>query len=80
MQVSGRGPSLGFLGPNSMGSPNLVSVRAGRPGLVRYPIFPLLCGSSRFRCTNLNLIADLELPQFFGSWSVFLGQIRYFYT
>ena len=32
-----RGPSLGFLGPNSMVSSNLPSVRSGRVGLVSYP-------------------------------------------
>ena len=74
MQVSGRGPSLGLLGPNSMGNPNLISVRSGRPGLVRYPIFSLLGGNSRFRCTTLNLIADLEPTQFSGSYRVSLGQ------
>ena len=75
MQVSGRGPSLGFLDPNFMGNPNMVSVRSGRPGLERCPIFPLLGGNSRFRCTTLNMIAYLESTQFFGLYRVFPGQI-----
>ena len=69
------GSKFGFYGPNFMGNPNLVSVRSGRPGLERYPIFPLLGGNSRFRCTTLNLIADLESTQYFGLYRGFPGQI-----
>ena len=60
------GSKFEFLSPNLMGNPNLVSVRSGRSGLVRYPIFPVLGGSSGFRCTTLSLTADLECTQNFG--------------
>ena len=51
-----------------MRNPNLISVLSGRPGLVHYPTFSVLGGSSRFRCTTLNLIAYLESTQLFGSY------------
>ena len=78
--MSARGPSLGFQAPNFMENPNLVSVRSGRPGLVHYPLFPVLGCNSRFRCTTVNLIADLESTQNFGSYRVSPGQNRNFYT
>ena len=41
METSVRGPSLGFLGPNSMVSSNLTSVRSGRVGVVRWEELPV---------------------------------------
>lgn len=40
----GRGPSLGLPGPNSMISSNLVLVRSGRGGVMRFEARPVLWG------------------------------------
>ena len=77
-QSGARGPSLGFLGPNSMVSSNLASVRSGRTGLVSYEpglVIRVWGCNSRLRVARTNLTADSDSTQNFGPYRVSPGQI-----
>ena len=72
---SAPGPSLGFLGPNSMVSSNLVSVRSGRTGLVSYEPGSVWGCNSRLRVARTNLTSNSDSTSNFGSYRFFSGQI-----
>ena len=80
--MGSQGPSLGYPDPNSMLSPNLVSVRSGRVGVVRFGALPEIrvwARNSRLRVARTNLIADSDSTENFGSYRVFRGRYWYFY-
>ena len=75
--MGSQGPSLGYPDPNSMLSPNLVSVRSGRVGVVRFGALPEIrvwARNSRLRVARTNLIADSDSTENFGSYRVFRGR------
>ena len=76
-QMGAQGPSLGYPDPNSMLSPNMVSVLSGRVGVVRFGALPEIrvwVRNSRIRVARTNLIADLDSTKNVGSYRVFCGR------
>ena len=58
-------------------SPNLVSVRSGRVGVVRFGALPenrVWARNSKLRVARLNVIADSDSTENSGSYKVFCGR------
>ena len=65
------GSKFGFVGPKFYGEPEAGFGSVGSARVRALPDIFVLGGNSRFRCTTLNLIADLDSTQFFGSCRIF---------